>query len=89
MGFTSFYKVAYWAFTSVFQGPFFANVGVRAPLRAWFVLRLHIVVEATHCIFGVRVYMTVQLTGYGSFRKLGAPYSGVLIIRILLFRVLY
>ena len=26
---------------------------------------------------------------YGSFRKLGVPYFGVLIIRILLFRVLY
>ena len=26
---------------------------------------------------------------YGSFRKLGVPYVGVLIIRILLFRVLY
>ena len=26
---------------------------------------------------------------YGSFRKLGVPYSGVLKIRILLFRVLY
>ena len=25
----------------------------------------------------------------GSFRKLGVPYSGVLIIRILLFKVLY
>ena len=27
--------------------------------------------------------------GYGSFRKFGVPYFGVLIIRILLFRVLY
>ena len=27
--------------------------------------------------------------GSGSFRKLGVPYFGVLIIRILLFRVLY
>ena len=26
---------------------------------------------------------------YGSFRKLGVPYFGILIIRILLFRVLY
>ena len=26
---------------------------------------------------------------YGSFRQLGVPYLGVLIIRILLFRVLY
>ena len=26
---------------------------------------------------------------FGSFRKLGVPYFGVLIIRILLFRVLY
>ena len=29
------------------------------------------------------------LTKYGSFQKLGVPYFGVLIIRILLFRVLY
>ena len=29
------------------------------------------------------------LNSYGSFRKLGGPYFGVLIIRILLFRVLY
>ena len=27
--------------------------------------------------------------GFGSFRKLGVPYFGVPIIRILLFRVLY
>ena len=31
----------------------------------------------------------VSLLGYESFRKLGVPFSGVLIIRILLFRVLY
>ena len=32
---------------------------------------------------------TQTLQEYGSFRKLGVPYFGVLIIRILLFRVLY
>ena len=31
----------------------------------------------------------VNPTSYGSFRKLGVPYFGVLTIRILLFRVLY
>ena len=31
----------------------------------------------------------VGVISNGSFRKLGVPYSGVLIIRILLFRVLY
>ena len=30
-----------------------------------------------------------NLVLYGSFRKLGVPHFGVLIIRILLFRVLY
>ena len=29
-----------------------------------------------------------RASGYGSFRKLGVPYFGVLIIRILLFRVI-
>ena len=32
---------------------------------------------------------SIQGLGFGSFRKLGVPYFGVLIIRILLFRVLY
>ena len=31
----------------------------------------------------------IQTNFFGSFRKLGVPYFGVLIIRILLFRVLY
>ena len=31
----------------------------------------------------------VTVGSYGSFRKFGLPYFGVLIIRILLFRVLY
>ena len=34
-----------------------------------------------------RVHHRAQI--YGSFRKLGVPYFGVLIIRILLFRVLH
>ena len=33
--------------------------------------------------------MYPQTAVYGSFRKLGDPYFGVLIIRILVFRVLY
>ena len=35
------------------------------------------------------VLPTGSLIDFGSFRKLGVPYFGVLIIRILLFRVLY
>ena len=30
-----------------------------------------------------------SMKGYGSFRKLGVPYLGFLVIRILLFGVLY
>ena len=33
--------------------------------------------------------LSVYIQLYGSFRKLGVPYFGVLIIRIPLFRVLY
>ena len=35
------------------------------------------------------LFQTIYIYIYGSFRKLGVPYFGVLIIRILLFRVLY
>ena len=35
------------------------------------------------------VYVHLSMSRYGSFRKLGVPYFGVLMIRILLFRVLY
>ena len=36
-----------------------------------------------------RCYCSLFKCLYGSFRKLGVPYLGVLIVRILLFRVLY
>ena len=34
-------------------------------------------------------YLQVSAATYGSFRKLGVPHLGVLILRILLFRVLH
>ena len=36
-----------------------------------------------------RMVPAEQTESFGSFRKLGVPYFGVLILRILLFRVLY
>ena len=41
------------------------------------------------CRSELRAGNAVTPTQNGSFRKLGVPYFGVLIIRILLFRVLY
>ena len=52
--------------------------------------------DSRPCPFGTTFKCGAQLSPqtasdqpYGSFQKLGVPYSGVLIIRILLFRVLY
>ena len=64
--------------------------GVVLGFRVWGVLRVR--------VLGFRVrgsFRSCRVSGYGlpsrfgSFRKLGVPYLGVLIIRILLFRVLY
>ena len=41
------------------------------------------------CLHGTGNQRRKFFWAYGSFRKLGVPYFGVLIIRILLFRVLY
>ena len=38
---------------------------------------------------GSRRLLQLKSLRYGSFRNVGVPYFGVLIIRILLFRVLY
>ena len=60
------------------------QVGASVSVRGY-----HCRALATACIpvYGLR--LATEFKVYGSFRKLGVLYWGVLIVRILLFRVLY
>ena len=82
-------------FTLTAGGPETCNQGVTRLGGLYIKIRVHNCWVLT--LHSVQAAQTLQLNAQaevlrllnGSFRKLGVPYFGVLIIRILLFRVLY